>query len=62
MRRIDKQDVFDWLEDQDAPQAEAALSLIEAIEARENTVIGMCLARRPHTEIRDYLLNVGDSR
>lgn len=56
MTEDQRQDVIAWLEDQPDPMALHALALIDYAEARENTVLGMCMARRPHAEIRDYLL------
>lgn len=29
-------------------------------ESAANTALGMCIARRPHDEIRDYLMSVGE--
>ncbi len=52
----EKQDALDWLQDQEAPEADTALEIIDSAETRENTVLGMLMARRPHSEIRDYIL------
>lgn len=55
----EKQDALAWLFDRagnGAAEARKVLELLGAYETRENTVLGMCLAQRPHTEIRDYLL------
>lgn len=56
MTEDQKQDVIAWLEDQPDPMALHALALIDYAETRGDTALGMCMARRPHAEIRDYLM------
>lgn len=59
--RIDDQDALAWLEmvtsgEVQIPEAARLGDMIRAFESRENTVLGMLMARRPAAEIRDYLL------
>ncbi len=61
MNYDEKLDALSWLEEAASPeagnaQARNVLALIKAAESRENTVLGMLMARRPHSEIRDYIL------
>lgn len=66
MTEDEKQDAIGWLEvvasdtgHRGDVEAKNVLIMLRAAETRENTVLGMCLAQRPHTEIRDYLLAAG---
>lgn len=66
MTEDEKQDAIAWLEDAAHPEgghaseAKLALQMIQDAEDRENRVLGMCMARQPHDEIRDYLLAVSE--
>lgn len=61
MTEDEKLDALDWLEQAArlnvSPEAAHIVEMLRAAETRENTVLGMCMAQRPHAEIRDCIMS-----
>jgi hypothetical protein len=58
--RGEQDDLLQWLHEHESAPAARVLEWLDQYESRENTVLGMCMARRPHEEIRDFLMSEPD--